>query len=219
MKVRGRALHNTYDQLLIHLDGIGVMLELAHETVFDHIQEDSFASIWLIGRNFPESFDLYKRQITHGALILGYSYLEVYLGDLARLIYHKHPQKIPPKKTITYKEILDNQDSGGIQTYLIEREVRSVFSGSMKDILKYFKDNLDISAGQSLDDSICEVSLLRNCLVHAGDVVSSELAIQFPKFQKDQPIALSVTDIHRYGLTVREFAKAFWEHGHSKKFW
>jgi hypothetical protein len=213
-------LQNTYEQLLVHLDGIAVILELADWKAFDHVKYN--ASVWL-QENDPQqlkSYDLYSRQITHGALILGYSYLEVFIADLARIIYRQYPQKLSKDTKVSYGELLAiASPDDSILNFLIEREIRSRFSSSISSVLEHFEKKLDISIGETLHKEICEASLLRNCLVHAGDIASKDLAEANAKFQEGHPIKLSTADVHGYGLGVRAFALDVWQKGKEKKFW
>lgn len=213
-------MQNTYEQLLVHLDGIAVILELADRKAFDHVKHN--ASVWL-QENDPQqlkSYDLYSRQITHGALILGYSYLEVFIADLARIIYRLYPQKLSKDSKVSYGELLAiSSPEDSILNFLIEREVRSRFSSSIASVLEHFEKKLDISVEETLSKEICEASLLRNCLVHAGDIASKELAEANAKFLEGHPIRLSVADVHAYGLSVRSFASNIWKMGKDKNFW
>jgi hypothetical protein len=213
-------LKNTYEQLLLHLDGIAVILELADQKVFEFVKND--ASIWL-QKNDPQqlkSYDLYVHQISHGALILGYSYLEVFMADLAKIIYLKHPKKLPKNKNVTYEDLFKHDnDSNTLLKFIVEREVRSIFSGSMKDVLSHFRSNFQISIDDALGNKICEASLLRNCLVHAGDIVSKELAAANSKFKQGDSIKMSALNVHDYGLSARKIALNIWERGKVKNFW
>ena len=80
-------MSNLYKQLISNLDGIAVILCLEKEEVFEDLK--SHAEIWL-----PQ-LSLYQKHIIEGSLVLGYGHFEAFLGDLIKMIYTRHPEKLP----------------------------------------------------------------------------------------------------------------------------
>src|SRR5262249_6748579 len=112
-------------RLTNQLDSLVPFLALAHKEVFEVVGEGY--GDWLSDEQqstLPESFQIFERQIAHGAFLVGYSYAEAFLGDLVRLIYLKNPQMLPRDKELKFSEVLDQDSYENVLAYMINKEVR-----------------------------------------------------------------------------------------------
>jgi len=77
-------LKHLENRLIDQLDSLLPFLAMAHQEVFDFVG-GRYAD-WLPPEQqgtLPDTFALFERQITHGAFLIGYSYFEAYLADVA----------------------------------------------------------------------------------------------------------------------------------------
>ena len=71
------------DRLISQLDTLISFLALSRKEVFNTIQ--SHHDQWFSADEndaVPDTYAVYQTQVTHGAFLLGYSYMEAFLGDL-----------------------------------------------------------------------------------------------------------------------------------------
>lgn len=79
---------NLLVRFINQLDTLIPFIALSHQDVFELVQREKY--IWFVEsqrRSVPETYDIYHTQVNHSAFLLGYSYFEVFLGDLVRKIF------------------------------------------------------------------------------------------------------------------------------------
>ena len=149
---------------------------------------------------------MYKTQVAHAAYLLGYSYFETYLSDLARMIYRSRPAMLPKKKLLSFEQLLECDDYDGVISSMIEKEILNSFYASMDKVVEYFKQKLHLSlAGEVEKKRIVKADLIRNCLIHNTGRVDSRIA-DVSEWKEGQTLMLSVSDVHSFGLDCRRIS-------------
>ena len=195
---------NLLDRIIAQLDSLVPYLSLAHTEVFDLVsaEYDSWCDNGDNGVPFPNSFDAFRSQVAHSAFVLGYSYADAFLADLMREIYAKHPRLLPKKKQLTFESIVDANDYQTVIDQMIENEVYDAMHGSIPDIQKYYNDKFSIAWLPAEAEKLATASLVRNCIIHNNSIVGVKLA-EKPNWNLGDQIALSVSDVHNYGIAIR----------------
>jgi hypothetical protein len=199
-------VEEVYRRFIDHLDAIGAFLDLAHEEVFDVVREhyEEWVDQGTLRSAFPDNFTMFSCQIANSALVLGYSYFEAFLGDLVRSIYKARPEMLPRDKQLKYSEILEVNDYQALIDVLIEKEIQAMFYKSLNDVAQYFHDRLNVTWPEF--GHAIEAAYIRNCILHNSSRANKLLA-SISKWQVQETIALSPSDIHGYGIEVRRIAK------------
>lgn len=204
-------MSNLLGRLIDQLDSLLPFLALAHREVFDVVGRGY--GDWLSEEQqstLPESFQIFERQIAHGAFLIGYSYVEAFLGDLVRGIYLNNPQMLPRDKELKFAEILDQDGYENVLAYMINKEVRAVFYGSMEQIARYFRERLNLPWSQEHEAEMVRGSRLRNCFLHNMARADRSLA-EVTEYRERDEIALSPQEVHNFGWVVREMAPRLFE--------
>lgn len=202
---------NLLDRLTDQLDSLLPFLALAHREVFDVVGQGYGG--WLSEEQqstLPENFEIFERQIAHGAFLIGYSHVEAFLGDLVRAIYLRNPQMLPRDKELKFSEILDQEGYENVLAYMIDKEVRSVFYGSMEKIARYFRKPLHLPWPKKYESELVRGSRIRNCFLHNMARADRRLA-EITDYQDGDEIALSPENVHDFGWAVRELAPRLFE--------
>jgi hypothetical protein len=210
-----RDRQSLFDRLVAQLDTLVPFLALAHGEVFDLIRHDH--GVWLsrkAERSLPESYLIYRRQVTHGAFLLGYSYSEAFLADLVREIYISNPRMLPEEKQLTFGELRKVRCYKAVVRSMIEKEVASVFAQRMQEIANYFERKLTLSWPNGLKEKAIMASLLRNCIIHNLGRADSRLG-EVSHYSVGDTIALEPRDVHSYGLSARALGRHLYEQAQS----
>lgn len=206
------------DQTITQLDTLVIFLNLEHDEIFETLSSN--ASLWLPEPSapfLPGDVQHYRVQVCHAAFLLGYSYVEAFLADLARKVYVRHPRKLSPDKQVTYKNLIDLGTDGDVFSLMIEREIRSVFAGTMTQILEHLERRLDLPTTSDQKAQLRVGSLIRNCLLHNGAIADRALAAT-GEYQLDAPIRLDSSRVHGFGRAAREAVRALWDAAAEKGF-
>ncbi len=208
-----------YDRIIAQLDTLVPFLALAREEVFDLIH-DEHRQWFPAGQRgaLPKTFLSYRTQVAHSAFLLGYSYFEAFLSDLAREVFRRRPMMLPQSKELKYSDVLNRKDYGQVLEYMVEREVVAIFYNSMEKIAEYFEDRLSLHwprKGNKL--FVVEASLVRNCIVHNGARIDRRLA-EFSGRKEGAMISLDSSEVHSYGIEARDFAYKIYEQASKKHF-
>jgi len=194
------------NRLIGQLDGLVAFLALAHEEVSDvvrhHYEE------WLPSDQqsvVPDSLAVFKLQVTHGAFVLGYSYFEAYLADIAREVYRRRPKLLPEAKELKYSDILDCPDYESVLATMIEKEVKARFNKGLVEVAKHYSTKFNVTWPDV--NGPARASLIRNCLVHNKARANERLAV-VSSWEIGDSIELSATDVHEAGLVARSVARA-----------
>jgi hypothetical protein len=204
-------MSNLIDRLTDQLDSLLPFLALAHREVFDVVGQGY--GDWLSEEQqstLPESFQVFERQVAHGAFLIGYSYVEAFLGDLVRAIYLKNPQMLPRDKELKFSDILDQDGYENVLAYMINKEVRAVFYGSMEQIARYFRERLRLPWSQEHESELVRGSRIRNCFLHNMARADNRLA-EITEYREGDEITLSPQEVHDFGWVVRDLAPRLFE--------
>lgn len=207
------------ERLVQQLDTLVAFLALSRKEVFELIRAEY--EEWFPPNErqaLPRTFGAYKMQVIHSAFLLGHSYFEAFLADLARAIYRRRPAMLPLDRELKFREVLDAGKYASLLDHMIEKEVTTVFYGSVENIAQHFETRLGLTwptrDGQPV---LVEASLVRNCIVHNGARVNKRLA-RLEGWTKGTRIALDAPTVHSYGMEARGAAKSLFEQAASKHF-
>lgn len=193
------------DRLIIQLDSLVPFLALGHKEVYAVLQKNY--SEWCAEdkqESLPERFESYQTQVAHAAFLLGFSYIEAFLADVTKEAFRRRPEVLPKDKEMKFHELLSCVSRDEIIEKMIEKETFSLFYGSFEKIGEYLKDKLNLP--WSKNPKILEAPLIRNCIIHNGSVVDQRLA-SVSDLSFGKKIALNASDVHRFGIAVRELAR------------
>lgn len=202
---------NLYQRLIHQLDSLVPFLALAREEGFELIRLD--CEEWFRPEQLqalPDTYREYRCQIAHAAFLLGYSYIEAYLGDVMRAILHRRPAMLPQNRELTFRDVIERKSYEEILTHMIEKEVLAVFFDSAEGIAKYFTTRLHLPWPDYNDQpALVLASRLRNCLIHNGAIADARLA-EVSGWAAGTPIELTPEDVHFHGIDARDFADKVW---------
>ena len=205
MKAR-TTTENLLSRLIDQLNTLVPFLALAHRDVFNLIKREH--AVWFsleAERSLPESYSVYRRNVAHGAFLLGYSYTEAFLSDLLRQIYLRNPRMLPEDKQLTFGEVGRMRSYSAVLRSMVGKEVNSVFAQSMEAIANYFERKLSLPWPEGPKMQTIRASLLRNCILHNSAIVDSRLA-RVADYHEGNTITLRPEEVHSYGLSVRALA-------------
>lgn len=211
-------MDNLLDRVIGQLDTLIPFLAISYEDVFNLIKKEK--NIWFADYQesaLPNSYDIYRIQITHAGFLLGYSYFEAFLADLVRQIYLSMPVMLPKKKQLKYGEILKATDYATILDLMIDMEIRDLFHGKMDVVVEYFKKPLNLEWPDNLKCEFIVSSCTRNCIVHNLSKADYRLA-EVSDYKVGDKIKLSSSDVHSYGLRVRELVRSLYRQANDKYF-
>ena len=200
-------MNNLLDRLIGQLDALIPFLAIAHRDVFDLIQREK--DIWFPEDQqsaVPNSYSVYRMQVTHAAFLLGYSYFEAFLTDLVQSVYQLYPKMLPAKKELKFSEILGVEDYEAVLGLMVDREVLALLYQGMGEIIEYFARKLQLEWPKEHEEETIVVSLMRNCLIHNNGLADGRLS-RVSDFNVGDKIELGVDDVHSYGIVVRSVAR------------
>jgi hypothetical protein len=212
------AMMNLLDRLVSQLDSLVPFLGLARVEVFGFLRKNY--DEWFskdIQENLPKEYSIYQNQINHSGFLLGYSYFEAFLTDLAREIYKSRPKMIPNDKTLKFSEIRKFDSIDQVFNSMIEKEVLTIFYGSMEEIIKHFENKLQLTWSENTKKDTEKASLIRNCLLHNGGHVDLRLA-EISDWKAGDFIILSVQDVHDMGVKARNLSEVLYKQAQEKHF-
>lgn len=210
---------NLIERVISQLDTLVAFLALSRQEIFAIIQEHH--AQWFSAKEeeaLPDSHTAYQTQVAHAAFVLGYSYAEAFLADLIRKIYAARPVALPHEKELKFRDILERSTYDDVLDYMIEKEVLAVMYNSMDNIIGHFQDKLDLHWPSSERDTIVEANLLRNCIVHNNAVADSRLAARCEGWTEGATIALTTSDVHRFGIAARAAARDLYRQAEQRHF-
>jgi hypothetical protein len=86
----------------------------------------------------------FPNMIGNMVLISKTSYFEQYLKSCLIVFMMNVPSALKNSHTITFKEILDQENYGKLIEYMIEKEMDALFRKSIDDIYDYLKERFHI---------------------------------------------------------------------------
>lgn len=201
------------------LDTLIPFITLSYQDVFDLLQKEK--DIWFIEsqrRTIPETYEIYRIRVNHSAFLLGYSYFEVFLGELIKQIYLSKPQIQPKDKQLRFSEILETNTFEGIVELMIEKENLALFYQSMEKIIEYFETKLKLRWTDEHKEAIILASLLRNCIMHNMSQADSRLVQVSTTYVIGQEIQLKSSEIHSFGLKARILSRDLYKQAAERYF-
>jgi hypothetical protein len=199
-------MNSLLDKFIEQPDTLIPFIALSEEEVFNLLDEKK--TVWFsdFSDAMPEAYDIYCKQVNHAAFLLGYSYFESFLMDLVSGILRDRPNMLPKNKQLKYSEILSCKDLNQTIDQMINKEIRDLFYKSMEDIVKELKDKYNFTISDEEKNELCEMSLVRNCIMHNSSQADSRLA-SFDGFKDGLSFELSSSKIHQYGWMIRDLTQ------------
>ncbi len=193
-----------YDRLIGQLDTLIPFLALVHREAFDLIGEryGDWLPEWQQG-SLPETYAIYQTQVAHSAFLLGYSYYEAFLSDLARQIYTHSPTMLPQEKTLTFSDVIQRPEREQLLAYMIDKEILSVFYQSIEKVIECFQKKFSLCWPEHTVESAVEASLLRNCIIHNNARVDTRLS-ERGRWALGSEIKLTAAQVHDFGIIARK---------------
>jgi hypothetical protein len=205
------------DRLISQLNTLVAFLASSRLEVFEIIQQHY--EQWFTSDTeeaLPDSYSLYQTQVAHAAFVLGYSYAEAFFADLLREIYLIRPIALPREKELKFCDVLERSTYDEVLGYMIDKEVLAVMYNSIDKIIKYYEDKLNLQWPSSERDTIIEANLLRNCIVHNNAIADSRLATHCERWTDGTNITLTISDVHKFGITARATARNLYHQAEQK---
>jgi hypothetical protein len=184
-----------------------MFLALGNEEIFRLIWDRHTTWVTEAQRGLiPNKLGTYQTQVAQAGFLLGYSYAEAFLNDVARQIYLMKPELLPGEEKIRFKEILGLSDYDNILRHMVETTLFLMLRGSMKEIIRHFEAVLHLHLGDKDKQGMIEASMIRNCVIHRMAIADDRLAELSPRWFRDKPIELTVGDVHEFGIVARRVA-------------
>jgi hypothetical protein len=210
---------NLLTRFIGQLDTLIPFIALSHQDVFDLVQREK--DIWFVEsqrRTIPETYEIYCMQVNHSAFLLGYSYFEVFLGDLIRKIYLSNPKMLPKDKQLKFSEILEASTFENIVELMIEKENLAIFYQSMERVIEYLESKLNFNWADEHKEAIILASLLRNCIVHNLSRADGRLVQVSTRYTVGQEIQLNSSEVHSFGITARALSRDLYKQATERYF-
>ncbi|MGA8573048.1 MAG: hypothetical protein ACLP7A_04655 [Desulfobaccales bacterium] len=209
---------NLIDRLIVQLDTLIPFISISYKDVFDLIQKEK--DIWFQENSkgtLPKTYEIFRTQVTHSAFLLGYSYFEVFLGELIRKIYLSNHKMLPKEKQLKFSEIIEASTYEDVIEMMIEKETLSIFYQSFEKIVEYYQTKLELTWPVEHKNQVLVASLLRNCIIHNMSRVDIRLA-RNSEYEIGQEIQLSSSEVHSYGIHVRALSRELYRQANERYF-
>lgn len=211
-------MNDLLNRVIAQFDSLIPFLAISREDIFDLINREKGGWFPQTEAILPDSYAIYRTQINHSAFLLGYSYFEAFLADLVREIYLSRPRMLPKDKRLAYGDILKTSDYRAILELMIEREIIDLFYQRMDEVIKYFEEKLNLEWLPDYRDETVITSLLRNCIVHNLNRPDFRLSQASTKYKDGDIIELSASDVHSYGIKVRQLVRHLYSQAEERHF-
>ncbi|OAI39277.1 hypothetical protein AYO40_05945 [Planctomycetaceae bacterium SCGC AG-212-D15] len=110
------------------------------------------------------------------ALVHAWGLFEHYLGSLVRRILLGRPVMLGRTKKIDLGDLLDSPSKEALLADVAEDEIRGLIYKTTRDQLRLLRERYGFRhLAEGDDDTIVEMSLLRNCVVHNCGVADKKL--------------------------------------------
>ena len=198
------------DRLISQLDTLIPFIATSHRDVFDLIQKEK--NIWFNDdqEKLPKTYEIYRKQINHSAFILGYSYFEAFMNDLAKEIFLSRPSMLASNKTIKFEDVTNSSSYNEIILKMINKELLELFYKDMEDIIDYFSHKFDSKFLDGEKERLIEASLLRNCIIHNLGMADVRLAM-LADYTEGKEFEISAPKVHDFGISARTTARRIYQ--------
>lgn len=193
-------------RLIDQLDSLISFMGLSHEEVFDLLQQERRVWFGDSEDRLPEAYSAYRKQVTHSAFLLGYSYFESFLTDILGAILHARPSMLPKDRKLPYSDILASDSKSDLLDQMIKREILDLLYKSMPDILAVLQGRYGFTISEEQVAEMSKASCLRNCILHNATRADSRLA-QFDGFREGEEFELTSGQVHGFGITLRSLVR------------
>ena len=207
---------NLLTRLIDQLDGLIPFIAIAHEDVFTLIQKEKH--LWGTTRRqkgLPDRFEIYRVQVSHSAFLLGYSYFEAFLSDLARAIFLAKPKMLPKARELKFEDILRVPDYQSVIQLMVDKEIYGMFEAGVEKVAKYFQDKLKLKWADEERKQVVEASSIRNCIVHNLSRADARLS-SLSSYEVGDTIELSPSEVHSFGIAGRKIARELFGQAESR---
>lgn len=205
------------DRFILQLDTLVPFLALAHKDIFSKIHDEN--QEWFTEqqrKTIPETYSSYKNQVSVSAFLLGYSYFEAFIADLAKKILLARPMLLPKNKNITFSDVINSGSYETLLEKMVEQHVFSVMYDSIENISEYYAEKLHITWPKNNEShSVVKASLIRNCYMHNGGIVDLRLHEKFG-IELGSEIILNPSEVHGYGIAIRQIAHEIYDQAKKK---
>ncbi len=203
-------MKNILDRLISQLDTLIPFISTSHRDVFDLIQKEK--NIWFHDdqEKLPKTYGIYRRQINHSAFILGYSYFEAFLNDLAKEIFLSRPSMLASNKTIKFEDVTNSSSYNEIILKVINKELSELFYKNMEDILDYFSQKFNLTFIENEKEDLIEASLLRNCIIHNLSVADARLSM-LADYTEGKEFEIPASKVHGFGIIARTVVRRIYQ--------
>jgi hypothetical protein len=207
----------TLDRLIEQLDSLIPFIATSYENVFRLLNREKAIMFSFDESKLPIEYEVYRKQINHAALILGYSYFENFLNDLLIEILRNRPTMLPSNKSLKYSDIIKNKSIDNLIDELIKKELIDLFYCSMSDIIKELRERYNFSISKDEKDMLCKFSLIRNCIIHNSSKADERLA-SYKEFEAGKEFEITSSEIHSIGIKLRALVRTMFREAEIKHF-
>lgn len=192
---------STYlDRLIAQLNTLVPFSALARKEIYVQLKKNY--SEWMEPDeqdSLPVGRVAYQTQVAHASFLLGFSYTEAFLFDIAKEVLRRRPDMFSKGKDKKAKGDLRCENPEAI----IEDKLRNTFRGSFKNMGDYFSNTLKLPWPD--DPLIAQAPLVRNCIIHNNAVADQRLA-EASDYGIGDNIALTASEVHDYGIAMRQLS-------------
>lgn len=208
-------MESLINRLIRQLDTLIPFIALSYEDVFRLLNNER--AVWFSNNQeaLPRAYEVYRKQINHSALILGYSYFENFLNDLIYNVLKSRPSMLPKNKTVTYSDILKRNTIDEVIEAMINKELLELFYKSMSDIVIELRNKYNFTIKDDEKDLLCKGSLIRNCIIHNSSRADNKLA-NFEGYDAEQEFEISSSELHSFGIILRQIARRIYKEAEDK---
>jgi hypothetical protein len=199
------------NRLINQLNTLIPFIGISQEDVFQLIQREK--QVWFPNNedSFPDNYDIYKTQINHSAFLLGYSYFEAFLSDLAKFIFLSQPSMLSMNKELKFKEIIKVNNYDEVKIIMINKVLLEHFNNSVEDVMdNLFNKKLQLKCSDDFKENFIRASRLRNCIMHNMGIVDYRLA-EVSDYREGDTIKLTSSQVHSFGNYARNDARNLWK--------
>ena len=191
-----------------------------HDVMFedDSGQETGNVTVWELPENEfwfyrafrPGIFDL-NRDLPNFLYAMGivdaFGIFEGYLSDLLKERLRQHPRLMGSKRQLSYEQIFEAASKDDIVETMIDREIGELTYLSLSDLLTKMRKRIgfrDLTC--DYDKAVCELAIVRNCLLHNHGKADRKLSEYSSAYQSGDTIRCDMKMVDSAINTLRRLA-------------
>ena len=180
--------------------------ERGNVTVWE-LPEEEF---WFFRAFRPGIFDLDK-DLPHFVYAMGivdaFAMFEGYLSDLLKERLRQHPRLMGSQRHLSYEQILEAASKDDIVETMIDREIAEFTYISLSDLLTRMRERLGFrDLTSNYDEAVCELALVRNCLLHNHGKADRKLSEYSSAYQSGDTIRCDMKAVDSAINNLRKLA-------------